>query len=99
MYGSNLPVEFYESPEDPFWKAMRAPTADFFLRPNLVAIPPSPFLGPKMEPKVVAAAFSDSLMASGFPQVWSLTQFNSVDLLHSRISAKKCVSYKYTSKV
>ena len=73
---------------------MRAPTADFFLRPNLVAIPPSPFLGPKMEPKVVAAAFSDSLMASGFPQVLSLTQFKSVGLSKSRISVKKCVSYQ-----
>ena len=33
------------------------------------------------------------------PQVWSLTQFYSVDFSQSRISVKKCVFNKRTMKV
>ena len=42
---------------------------------------------------------SGSCPLPGWVQVWSLTQFYSVDFSQSKIGVKKCVFYKRTIKV
>ena len=49
---------------------------------------------------LVSLAVADTItLVSSVPQVWSLTQFYSVDFSKSRIGVKKCVFNKRTIKV
>ena len=52
-----------------------------------------------LEEEGVAAADVDAVEVLAAAQVWSLTQFNSVDFSPSKIGVKKCVFNKRTIKV